>query len=78
MSLPAILLVVYLGLGVLFAIFRTLRRKKKGVGLSEESVYSEPALFWIALVFWPIAGLLFLISDSAEADKKKDEKDREV
>ncbi len=76
MSLPAILFVAYLGLGVLFAIFRMLGRKRKGVGPSEESAYSEPVLFWITLVFWPIAGLLLLISDSA--DKKKEEKDKET
>lgn len=66
MSLPALLLSAYLVCGVLFTMIAVVRKRNGSGFLSSFPWAAEPALFGIAMVFWPVTVLVLLISKQKE------------
>jgi len=64
MSLPATLFFVYLVVGVLLSLVAVIAKKKEGGFWSSYPWAAEPALFGIAIVFWPITFLVLMFSGS--------------
>jgi len=70
MSFPATLLFVYFVVGVLFALVAVIAKKKEDGFWSSYPWAAEPALFAVAIAFWPVTILLLMFSGSTKKNPR--------
>ena len=61
MSLPLIIACGYIVVGVGYAFYALSEDKKKGK-VDPSAAMTDPAMFWLFIVFWPVGACIRLLS----------------